>query len=139
MGAVPAADSTPSGEWRGHGLVLVVEDELPVLRLTTGLLTTLGFEVISATDGFEALALFQQHRDALVAVLLDLTVPGMDGEAVLAQVKRDRASLPVVLSSGADRDEVAERFAHCRVAGILQKPYRLEDLRSLLARAVDGR
>jgi two-component system, cell cycle sensor histidine kinase and response regulator CckA len=103
MGTVPP-DPKRTDDWRGGGLVLVVEDEVPVLRLTTALLTTLGFEVVAATDGPGAIEAYRRHRDELALILLDLTMPGMDGDAVLSELERDRTPIPIVLSSGSDTD-----------------------------------
>jgi two-component system cell cycle sensor histidine kinase/response regulator CckA len=131
--AVPP-DSHPADNWRGSGLVLVVDDEDPVLRFATGMLTTLGFDVVAATDGPRAVEVFQQHRDQLALVLLDLTVPGMEGDDLLSVMRRERPDIPVVLSSGYDAADQDARFA-----GFLQKPYRLEDMRAILRNALTTR
>jgi len=119
--------------------VLVVEDEAQVLRFASDMLATLGFDVVAATDGARALEALRCHRDRLALVLLDSTLPGMAGEAVLAEAERAGSPVPVVLSSGYDAADLAARFAGHRIAGFLQKPYRLAELRSTVRRALTGR
>jgi two-component system cell cycle sensor histidine kinase/response regulator CckA len=132
----PETDHTDA--WRGSGLVLVVEDENQVLRFTTTMLSALGFEVVAAIDAVQALDALRRHRDGLALVLLDVTVPGMTGEDFLAEMERTAAPMPVVLSSGHDKDDLAVRFAGRRVAGVLQKPYRLAELRATLRHVLAG-
>jgi CheY-like chemotaxis protein len=129
-------DTGQAGDWRGSGLVLVVEDEDPVLRFATGMLTTLGFNVVSATDGVGALEVFQRHRDELALVLLDLTMPGMDGEELLSELERGPGRVPIVVSSGHDIVDLGMRLNRDRLAGFLQKPYRLEEMRATLQDAL---
>jgi CheY-like chemotaxis protein len=132
-------DSGPADDWRGSGLVLVIDDEDPVLRFATGMLATLGFDAVVAADGPRALEVFRRHRDQLTLVLLDLTVPGMDGDDLLSALERERPDLPVVLSSGYDGSDQDARFASRPVAGFLQKPYRLQEMRAILQDALRGR
>ena len=119
--------------------MLVVEDEAQVLRFASDMLATLGFDVVAATDGARALEALRCHRDRLALVLLDSTLPGMAGEAVLAEAEWAGSPVPVVLSSGYDAAGLAARFAGHRIAGFLQKPYRLAELRSTVRRALTGR
>jgi CheY-like chemotaxis protein len=118
------------------GLVLLAEDEEPVRRFTAALLAELGFTVAPATDGAEALEVFRSRRGELALILLDLTMPGMSGEDVLAALEREGAGVPVILCSGYDARELRARFAGRAVGGFLQKPYRLEELRTVVAAAV---
>src|SRR6266536_2606272 len=96
----------PATNWRGHGLVLVVEDEDPVRRYAAGLLTELGFTVVGAADGSQAVDVFRQRQAELALVLLDLTLPGAGGEAVLTEIEAENPKVPVgavvELAGGAD-------------------------------------
>jgi CheY-like chemotaxis protein len=129
-------DSAPADNWQGSGLVLVVDDEDPVLRFASGMLATLGFDVVAATDGPRALEVFQRYRDQLALVLLDLTIPGTDTYSLLSVVARERPDIPVVLSSGYDAADQDVRLANRPVAGFLAKPYRLEQMRAILHSAL---
>ena len=122
-----------SADWRGHGLVLLVEDEDPVRRYAARTLTELGFTVVGAADGNEALEIFQERKGELVLVVLDLTLPGLSGEAVLTGLEDHATAVPVVLSSGADPATARRRYRGHAVAGFLPKPYGLEQMRATLS------
>jgi len=132
----PAHMQSHREDWRQQGVVLVVDDEPYVRSVVSRILTGAGFEVLAAEDGHAALELFRVHADSVVAVLLDVTMPGMSGDVVLRELRRIREDVRVVMSSGygADTDANGD-FEH--VAAFLPKPYRanalLEALRSALA------
>jgi len=129
-------DGGPADNWQGSGLVLVVDDEAPVLRFASGLLAVLGFDVVAATDGDLALEVFRRYREQILLVLLDLTIPGMDAYSLLAVLARDAPDIPVVLSSGYDAADQQTRWTDPPVAGFLAKPYRLEEIRAILHSAL---
>ncbi len=122
--------------WRGTGTILLVDDEDQVLTVVTRLLERLGFSVLTAANGRQAIDVFRQHADVIACVLLDLTMPEMDGEETFRELRRIRQDVCVLLASGYDEDEVARRFAGKGLAGFIAKPYQyvdlLEKLRSLL-------
>lgn len=120
------------------GLVLVVEDEDPVRRYTVSLLEELGFTVVQAADGAEAIAILRERRAEISAMLLDHSMPGLSGEQVLAELEREGLAVPVVLTSGHDRTALERRFAGHAVAGYLQKPFRIEALGETVRRAVQA-
>ncbi|MFD5825713.1 response regulator [Lentzea sp. NPDC060358] len=120
------------------GLVLVVEDEDPVRRYTVSLLEELGFAVVQASDGVEAIGILRERHAEIRAMLLDHSMPGLSGEEVLAQLEREDLMVPVVLTSGYDRTSLERRFAGHEVAGYLQKPFRIETLDETV-RAAMGR
>jgi PAS domain S-box-containing protein len=123
-------------DWQGAGTVLLVDDEEAVRTVGARMLEWSGFQVLSVADGDEALAVYRQHADAIVCVLLDLTMPGLSGEETFAELRRLRGDVRVVLSSGYDADEVAGRFEGQGPAGFIQKPYTMEALRAALRRAL---
>jgi PAS domain S-box-containing protein len=105
------------------GTVLVVDDE-PIVRSTAkSTLEKSGFQVILAEDGEIGVQKFVQFADRIAVVILDLTMPVMDGEAALGHIKRIDPGARVILTSGFDRLELAERFNGKGFAGFLQKPY----------------
>ncbi|HUJ73481.1 MAG TPA: PAS domain-containing protein, partial [bacterium] len=80
----PAPERPPAeGPWRGSGTVLVVDDEASIRSVTRRMLAHLGFEVLEAADGQQALAALREHRDAVKLVVLDLTMPNMSGAETL--------------------------------------------------------
>lgn len=118
------------------GAVLVVDDDLPVIEVARRMLSRLGLQVIAATDGPEAIELYQQHAHSIKCVLLDLTMPKMDGVATLKELRAIRDDLPVILSSGFSRYDVESRFAGIELVWFIPKPYMLEDLREVLRKAL---
>jgi PAS domain S-box-containing protein len=125
-------------EWSGQGTVLLADDEEGVRRLTKRMLEQLGFDVRIACDGREAVEAFRGHSDEFVAVLLDLSMPHMDGRQAYRELQRENAEVRVILASGYVEQEMEDRFAGGGGSVVfIQKPYRLETLREKL-RAVLG-
>ena len=132
----PGPGAGPARAWRGAGTILLVDDEEPVRCMAARMLGALGFEVVVAADGVEALARLEEQGQRVRGVLLDMTMPRMDGEATLREIRRIAPGLPVVLCSGYDVCERRERFADPAFSGFLQKPFRLADLERALRHAL---
>jgi CheY-like chemotaxis protein len=118
--------------------VLVVDDEAAVRRLAARMLTQLGFTAVEAADGTEALAILRRDAGQIALVILDLTIPGMQVDELLTEIERDDIRVPVVICSGHDAQAQRQRFAGHRVAGYLQKPYRLDNLRTAVLAALSA-
>ncbi len=133
-GVPSAAPSLPPADRRGgSGTVLLVDDDQAVLSVGRAMLERLGYEVLTASDGTGALeALRGPAGAALKAAILDMTMPGMDGDEVFQQIRSIRADLPVIVSSGYDEQEMSARFSGRDVAAFLQKPYRMQALSECL-------
>ena len=125
---VPAPDS-----WRGTGLVLVVDDEDTIRSVTTRLLDFLGFQTITASDGSEAVDLFPTLRDVRL-VVLDLTMPRMDGVETLRALRKLQPDLPVLIMSGFSTQDVATRFGDDARVDFIQKPFNLAQTREKIRR-----
>ncbi|GAB6083317.1 hypothetical protein JCM30471_22310 [Desulfuromonas carbonis] len=125
-------EDTPVEEWQGSGQVLLVDDEETVRAVGKMMLQELGYEVITAADGREALELFKAHREEIVLVLMDLTMPHMGGEDAFRELRRLDPQLKVIITSGYNEQEVALRFVGKGLTGFLQKPFRLAVLRETL-------
>jgi PAS domain S-box-containing protein len=122
-----------SAKWSGKGTVLLADDEEGVRHLAKRMLEQLGFDVRIACDGREAIETFLEHSDEIVAVLLDLSMPHMDGQQACLKLQRENPDIPVVLASGYAEQEVEGRFAgRGGVVAFIQKPYRLQTLREKL-------
>jgi len=126
------ARPTRTQHWANGGTVLLVDDEETVRAVGEKMLQALGLTVITAVDGRDAVELFRKHADEIAAVLLDLTMPHMDGEETLRELRRIRPMVRVLLSSGYNEHEVEQRFAGKGLAGFVQKPYALSDLTAQL-------
>jgi PAS domain S-box-containing protein len=125
---VPAAEPAAAAEWKGAGTFLVVDDEALVQALSATILEKAGFTVLTASDGGEALDIIGERGQAVVGVLLDLTMPGRRGTETLQELRRLRADLPVVLMSGYSEQDVTDLVRGESLVGFLQKPFRAEEL-----------
>jgi signal transduction histidine kinase/CheY-like chemotaxis protein len=126
--AAPVADPGVRPHVRPAGRILVVDDEASVRRLNRRVLEQAGFEVVEADDGPPAIEAFATDPAAFHAVVLDVTLPTLDGLTVLSRIREIRGDVPVVLSSGWSHEEVAARLNHSVGVRFLQKPYRAEAL-----------
>ena len=130
----PPEESLPA--WRGSGTVLVVDDEESVRTIARQMLERMGFRVVLAGDGSEAVQVFRDMEtsgERITCVLLDLTMPHMDGEEAFRELRRLRKDVTVVLASGYSEQALADRFAGMGMSGFLQKPYRLASLQRKMA------
>ena len=125
-------EQAPTGATRWHGTVLVVDDEPLVLKMASEMLTLLGFDVQTALGGREALETVSQHATGMCLILLDLSMPDMDGAETFRQLQFIKPGVRVVVSSGYTEQECSRHFEWLSVAGFLQKPYRLEALKAKL-------
>jgi PAS domain S-box-containing protein len=116
--------------------ILVVDDEEGVRDLIRAVLQRQGYRVISASDGRQAIERYRKHAREIDAVLLDLTMPELDGEATLAELQAIAPAVRVVLMSGYSESKVAGRFASKGTAAFLQKPFRHKELLEILHRIV---
>jgi len=109
--------------WQGNGTALIVDDEQDVRELACVLMKGMGFDVLEAENGLDALEKFTLHQDIISIVILDLTMPNMDGEACFRKIRDLAPDVKVVLSSGYTKSEATARFAGKGLNGFLQKPY----------------
>ena len=114
-------------DWQGSGTVLLVDDEETVRSIGKEMLRELGFTVITAGDGREAVDTFKQNPD-IAFVILDLTMPHMDGEQCFRELRQLKPDIKVIMSSGYNEQEVTQRFIGKGLAGFVQKPYKLSVL-----------
>ena len=124
--------------YRGSGTVLVVDDEESIRAVAMATLGHIGFQALQAGDGMEALDLLRRHREDICLVLMDLTMPHMDGEEAYRAMRQEGFTVPVVLSSGFNELEAVHRFLGKGLAGFLQKPYRAADLVKLVREILDA-
>ncbi len=111
-----------------QGLVLVVDDEAAVRDVATRLLEREGIRVLTACDGRQAVDVFRQHADDITLVLMDLTMPDMDGEQAFHAIRAIRSDAVVMLSSGFSESEAAQRLYRHGLTGFIQKPYKRDVL-----------
>ncbi len=116
--------------------MLLADDEESIRSMGRRLLARLGFEVIVAADGREAVDLFTQQRSQIRLVILDMTMPHLDGEACYRELRRIDAGVKVIMTSGYNEQEVISRFTGKGLAGFVQKPYRVSDLLPVIRRVL---
>jgi two-component system, cell cycle sensor histidine kinase and response regulator CckA len=130
VSAVPAAAEPPSmeGQPAGAGRVLLADDEEDVRGVVHAMLETLGYEVIEARDGLEAVEIFRRRAAEIDLVILDLVMPRLTGEAALGQMRRIAPAVPAILVSGYDESGRIREIVAAGFGGFLQKPFRRQDL-----------
>jgi len=126
-----------SNSMHGHK-VLLVDDEKMVLEVGKAILQRLGNEVITAASGEEALHRFGQHRETIRCVVLDLTMPGMDGKATFKQLRKLSPELPIIIASGLAVDQVTRQFGDTQPSSVIQKPYQISDLSTKIQNILNG-
>ena len=133
-GPVDSAARSPAAnaEWRGHGTVLLVDDEATIRTTVARMLRTMGFEPVPVADGRQAIETYRANPARFALVLLDLTMPHMDGEQTFAELRRVRDDVRVVLMSGFNQQEVLVRFTGKGLASFLQKPFTITALRDVM-------
>ncbi len=133
----PSPSPKPGSVDRLQGTVLVVDDEETILRATSTLLTQRGLKVHTALDGLLAMEQVFTHREAIQAVVLDLTMPNMDGREFLEAFRPIAPTTPVIITSGFTVSEIIGMESDPNLS-FLQKPYQTADLIQALARVLPG-
>jgi CheY-like chemotaxis protein len=109
--------------------VLVVDDDAAVRSVTSRALKMFGYEVTQAVDGLDGLERFKGAATPFALVLLDLTMPRMDGEATFRAIRELNETQAVILMTGFSEDEARSRFAGLGVSAFLEKPFDISKLR----------
>jgi len=115
--------------WRGIGTVLVVDDDSALLSVASDMIGRVGFQVLCAKGGEEAISLYQQHLDKIDLVILDWSMPEMDGEAVAFALHQIKPDVQILLSSGYSEEMVMQSVDARNIVGFVQKPYSFEQLK----------
>jgi PAS domain S-box-containing protein len=134
----PVATSPASLPAAGGDTVLVVDDEEMVRRIAQTALSLHGYRVILANNGLEAIRQARSHPE-IGLVLLDLTMPVMGGEEAISAIRQTLPGAKVIVSTGYDHREAANRFREAQVAGYLQKPYTSRQLLNKVSSIIGAR
>jgi CheY-like chemotaxis protein len=126
----------PEDAWYGEGTVLVVDDEEGVRLIASELLRSMGFDVVTAADGVEALDCYR--KVAIRAVLTDLTMPRLDGLETFRELRRMDPTCRVVLTSGYNEQDAIQNFLGQGLAAFVQKPFIRADLLRAMRVALEG-
>ena len=118
----------------GNGeLILVVDDEESIREITRGTLETFGYEVVTASDGTEALALYADRKNEITVVLTDMMMPFMDGPATIRALQKMNSEIKIIAASGLSTGHKAGESSLEGVKMFLSKPYTAEKLLKALA------
>ncbi|MBI3129939.1 MAG: response regulator [Acidobacteria bacterium] len=123
-------DFADVGDYKGSGKVLIVDDEPDLLITTAAAFEHLGFEAVLASNGLEGVGRVREHLGSLRLVVLDFTMPMMDGAECLRIIKGLDPNLPVLMTSGFSEGDRSGPLGDLPLAGFLQKPYTLATLQA---------
>jgi two-component system cell cycle sensor histidine kinase/response regulator CckA len=112
--------------------ILVVDDEAIVLSFARRGLERIGYKVLLASDGRQAVEIFKERSKEIALVLLDLAMPGIGGEEVFVELRRIDPQVQVLLCSGFSEKEATRRFGEHGLAGFIQKPFKLKALQACI-------
>ncbi len=113
---------------RGTETILLVDDEELIINVTTEILQSLGYRILAARSGREAIDLYRRRRDDIDLVILDMILPGMNGSEIFDCLKKENPGLKAVLSSGYSMDGEAQRILDRGCRAFLQKPFDMQSL-----------
>jgi two-component system cell cycle sensor histidine kinase/response regulator CckA len=125
---VQKADKTVEETIEGIGKVLLVDDEPVILDVGRDLLEAIGYHVLTAQDGKEAIEVYKKNRGNIDFVLLDMVMPGMGGGEAYARMKEINPDIKVLLSSGFSIDGQATEILDLGCDGFIQKPFNINEL-----------
>jgi DNA-binding NtrC family response regulator len=103
--------------------ILIIDDEEAVREAVADILDLESLPVLKAASGQEGVALFSQQQAEIALVILDLSMPGLSGHETLQQLQAINPDIPVLLSSGYNREDANSPTTNVKAAGFLQKPY----------------
>lgn len=131
--SVVAAQNSPETLPRGNGeKILIVDDEPAILTITGQTLQAFGYNVLTASDGAEAIAIYAQNIGSISAVLTDMMMPVMDGPATISALRRINPLVKVVAASGLDANGKMASIGAAEIKHFLKKPYTAEALLTIL-------
>jgi two-component system cell cycle sensor histidine kinase/response regulator CckA len=104
------------------GRIMIIDDEQRVHQVIGDTLLKAGFDVVSALDGRDGLRMFESEHQQLALVILDLTMPYMNGDEVYRCLRQVNTRVPVIITSGYSEEEISEQFIGKGIAGFLHKP-----------------
>jgi signal transduction histidine kinase len=136
---IPLEPPLPISRSKGGGTVLMVDDDELLLESTGALIESLGFKLLTARDGIEALEIFRIHQPEIRCVLTDLTMPRMDGRELLDALHQLDPNLPVILASGYDKVQALGGTRPGRAQAFLNKPFGLKQIRDAFGRVLGDR
>lgn len=127
-----------SNNWRGSGTILIVDDEESVRVIAARMLEFFGFSILLANDGQQGVEIFRANKEKIAVVLLDMTMPHLNGEEAFREIRGIQNDARVLLISGYNEQDAIDQFAGKGLAGFLQKPFTPTELRDKLRAILEG-
>ena len=137
--ALEPLPAKPQTRLRSGTTVLVIDDETEVREVVRDMLSARGMEVLTAKDGFEALALYKKQSAVIDVILLDMAMPGMNGDEVLRHILEIQPDARVIVSSGFIEENIAAQFGNSKPAGFLYKPFTPDSLMERIGGVLQNR
>ena len=124
---------------RGNGeLILVVDDETPMLEVTKATLEIHNYQVLTASNGIEAVAAYVRHKEAISIVIMDIMMPGMDGKTAIRTLKQINPELNIIAVSGLIRNKEIAAELNSDVTAFINKPFNNDDLLKKVAEIINS-
>jgi len=120
----------------GRIRILLVDDEEAIRVASRELMKRMGFDVVVAEDGVQALEIYKEQGNTISAIILDLTMPRMDGEETFLALKKINPNICVIISSGYKATDVSSQFEGQGLAGLLHKPYTQAEIAAVLKKVL---
>jgi two-component system, cell cycle sensor histidine kinase and response regulator CckA len=133
---IPAVVTTQPASGRGE-LILVVDDEVPIQVITTAMLETHGYSVMTASDGIEAIALYAQHQQEIGVVVMDMMMPNLDSLTIVRALRKFNPHVQIIAMSGLATSEVVAQTMEAGVKAFLAKPFTATELLNTISHLWD--
>jgi CheY-like chemotaxis protein len=135
--AVPKEIYTDKTILTGNEAILLVDDEASIIEVCRDILISLGYKIFTAKSGQEAITIYALNKDKIDLVILDMIMPGLNGGETYNQIKSINPEAKVILSTGYSGGEQAQKILDKGCQGLIQKPFRLEDLSQKIREVLD--
>ncbi|MDX8383108.1 MAG: PAS domain S-box protein [Ghiorsea sp.] len=116
--------------------ILIIDDEEVILETTDVMIQDIGFATLLAEDGVHGLELYQQHHEEICLILMDMTMPRMDGQQCTSEILKLNADAKVILCSGYSEEDAVDKFAQLAIVGFIQKPFHPDLLQKKVMQAL---
>ncbi len=130
-------DTEELDDWNVSGTILIVDDEQSVSDVASDMIEKLGLNTLVVNDGLSAIEIFRKNASVIDCVLLDLSMPLMDGKECLKELQKIRKDVKVILTSGYDKHEFSQRMTDSGIVGFVQKPFSMVSLKRAIMSALE--
>ncbi|MCP4728010.1 MAG: response regulator, partial [bacterium] len=121
----------------GDSTILVVDDEENVLDITSSSLESLGYVVLTAKSGDEAIEIYKREKENIDLIMLDMIMPGKTGKETYNELRKFNPDIRVIIASGYSQNGTASEILNDGALGFIQKPFRMDELSKVIAEALN--